>query len=55
MTFNVYARINVPSGIHVSGERFGQVGVAGAVYGTFFILQERLRQFISILKEIKLD
>jgi len=50
VTFNVDARINVPSGIHVYGEGFGQAGVAGTVYGTFSIRQERLRQFISILK-----
>ena len=55
VTFNVDARINVPSGIHVYGGRFDQAGVAGTVYGTFSIPQERLRQFISILKEIKLD
>ncbi len=53
VTFNVDARINVPSGIHVYGGRFDQAGVAGTVYGTFSIPQERLRQFISILKEIK--
>ena len=53
VTFNVDARINIPSGIHMYREGFVQAGVAGTVYGTFFITQERLRQFISILKEIK--
>ena len=37
VTFNVDARINVPSGIHVYGGRFDQAGVAGTVYGTFSI------------------
>jgi len=54
VTFNVDAGINIPS-IHVYRKGFGQAGVAGTVYGTFSIPQERLRQFISILKEIKLD
>lgn len=37
VTFNVDARISVPSGIHVYGEGFGQAGVAGTIYGTFSI------------------
>jgi len=58
VTFNVDARISVLSGIHVYGEGFGQAGLAGNIYvytELSLSRQERLRQFISILKEIKLD
>lgn len=37
VTLNVDARIEVPSGIHVYGEGFGQAAAAGTVYGTFSI------------------
>lgn len=37
VTLNVDARVEVPSGIHVYGEGFGQAAAAGTVYGTFSI------------------
>jgi len=37
VTLKVEARIEVPSGIHVYGQNFGQAGAAGVVMGTFEI------------------
>ncbi|MCZ7383036.1 MAG: PGF-CTERM sorting domain-containing protein [Candidatus Methanoperedens sp.] len=37
VTLNVDAQISVPSGIHVSGENFGQSAGAGVVAGTFSV------------------
>jgi homoserine kinase len=60
VTFNVDARINVPSGIHVYGEGFDQAGMACTLYGTFSIPPGKAKTIYINIKgdkteEIKLD
>lgn len=54
VTLTVDARISVPSGIHISGEGFGQTGSAGIVYGVFEVLPGNARTIYITVKAEKI-
>lgn len=54
VTFNVDARISVPSGIHVYGEGFGYGGAAGTVAGKFEVPLGTLRTILLNFKSEKI-
>lgn len=53
VTLKVEARVNVPSGIHVYGQSFGQAGAAGMVMGSFEIPPGTARTIAIVIKADK--
>ena len=53
VTLTVEARVNVPSGIHVYGQSFGQAGAAGMVMGKFEIPPGTARTIAIVIKADK--
>ncbi len=53
VTLNVDARVNVPSGIYVYGQGFGEAGAAGTVYGTFSVPPGKARTIYLNIKAEK--
>ncbi len=53
VTLNVDAQVSVPSGLHVSGENFGQAAGAGVVAGTFSVPPGKSRTISIAIKADK--
>ncbi|MDD5474158.1 MAG: hypothetical protein PHU34_08425 [Candidatus Methanoperedens sp.] len=53
VTLNVDAQVSVPSGLHVSGENFGQAAGAGVVAGTFSVQPGKSRTISISIKADK--